>query len=120
MWIEIATKGAKKGEYRVMTCTSNPKASGLVWNKPKGGTYNLLTVLFVNDEGHCDSASINYYCDTAKVQAFKDKWYDQMCDRDRQVLDDHLKIKGIVDKAFADGTLKFVITPSQPVNIFDL
>ena len=118
MWIEIATKGAKKGEYRVMTCTSNPKTGG--WNKPKAGQYDLLTILFINDEGHCDSDSINYYCDTAKCQAFKDRWYDQMCERDRKVLDDHLKKKAIVDQAFANGTLKFVITPSQPVNIFDL
>lgn len=106
MWLEIATKGPKRGEYRVMTCTSNPNTGG--WNKPKADQYNLLTVLFINDEGHCDSASINYYCDTAKVQAFKDRWYDQMNDRDRQVLDKHLTKKRIIDKAFANGTLKFI------------
>jgi hypothetical protein len=68
VWIETATKGAKKGMMRVMTCTSNPKTGG--WNKPKSEGYDILTVLFINEDGHVKSASLNEYSGVEDCEAF--------------------------------------------------
>lgn len=52
-WLEKADKGAKKGQYRLMTQTTNPKVAGEVWNKPKASTYLAFAVLTKNEaNGH--------------------------------------------------------------------
>lgn len=44
VWLEEATKGAHKGEYRFMAQTSNPKV-GMAWNKPQASNYYRWAVL---------------------------------------------------------------------------
>lgn len=52
-WIETAEKGAKKGQQRFMSQTTNPKLAGDQWNKPKGGTYSGLVIMYLDAEnGH--------------------------------------------------------------------
>ena len=51
-WVDTALIGAKTGQQRFAAQTTNPKAAGRVWNKPKCSTYSSLVVLFLNEEGH--------------------------------------------------------------------
>ena len=44
-WLETATKGAKAGETRCMSQTTNPKLTGEHWNTPKGSTYGQCLLL---------------------------------------------------------------------------
>lgn len=50
MWVETAVKGSAKGEQRVVSCTTNPKASAEVWNKPHAGCYYGMACLYINPE----------------------------------------------------------------------
>lgn len=59
-WVETATKGAKKGQQRFMSQTTNPKAGGEVWNKPKGGTYSPLVVMVKDQRGHVYYRSLHW------------------------------------------------------------
>lgn len=59
-WVERADKGAKKGQMRMVSQTTNPK-DGDRWNKPKGGTYTDLVWLYqVDDEGADDNGHIKH------------------------------------------------------------
>lgn len=66
-WVETATKGAKKGEQRYVTQTSNPKRDNLVWNKPHFGTYSTMIIMYKNtDNDHIKIAGIHSYGDGAE------------------------------------------------------
>ncbi len=45
VWLEKATKGSRRGEFRLMTQTDNPKVDGEAWNKPHASTYATWAVL---------------------------------------------------------------------------
>lgn len=49
-WIETAEKGPKKGEQRFMSQTTDARRGNTTWNKPKGSTYVMLAVLYLDDE----------------------------------------------------------------------
>jgi hypothetical protein len=51
-WIETADKGAKRGEQRFVYQTTNPRTGNTHWNKPKAGTYVLLAVMYLDENGH--------------------------------------------------------------------
>lgn len=52
-WLEKADKGSKKGQYRLMSQTTNPKKPGEYWNKPKASTYNAFAVMTKDESnGH--------------------------------------------------------------------
>jgi len=61
VWVETATKGAKKGQQRVASQTTNPKRAGEVWNKPKRGTYSDIVVLYLDTSGHVQGAGASAY-----------------------------------------------------------
>jgi hypothetical protein len=58
-WIETASKGAKKGQSRFMSQTTNPKVDGEAWNKPKGGTYDAMEFMYLDGEGHVQHFGIS-------------------------------------------------------------
>jgi hypothetical protein len=60
-WIETATKGAKKGELRFVSQTTNPKVEGTVWNKPKASTYYSLAVMYLDENEHVKHAGISFW-----------------------------------------------------------
>lgn len=72
VWIEKGTKGQGKGRYRLVECTTNPKASYETWNKPKSSAYVDFMVMFLNDEGHVETMSCNgdYRLDEFKAAAY--------------------------------------------------
>jgi hypothetical protein len=66
-WLEY-----KKGHgFRHVTQTSNPKKPGLVWNKPKTGTYAPCIVLALNAEGHVTTIAPEWPRDEAAFDAFE-------------------------------------------------
>lgn len=60
-WLETAEKGSKKGQVRFMSQTTNPKRSGEFWNKPKAGTYNEFSVMYLNEEEHVTYMPLHAY-----------------------------------------------------------
>ena len=48
MWIEYRSKFG----YRVMEQTTNPRKSGIVWNKPHAGVYHSICVMWLDEVGH--------------------------------------------------------------------
>lgn len=60
-WVDTAVKGAAKGQQRFMAQTTNPKAAGRVWNKPKASTYSSMVVPFLNEDDHVKHWSVDSY-----------------------------------------------------------
>lgn len=82
-WIETATKGAKKGQMRFVTCTTNPKKQGEVWNKPHAGQYNHFLLMYLDSEtGYVQTAGVDIYS-LCEVEEFKAKWYELMTPEQR-------------------------------------
>ena len=79
---------------RLVSQTSNPKKPGLVWNKPKAGTYAPLIVLFQNaDTGHVKQAVLTFYLDNLEdIRAWGDLVLDDN-QRATQKLALHLCLK---------------------------
>lgn len=57
-WLEYAPKRG----FRHVAQTSNPKASGLVWNKPKASTYfRFGAALYLDEKGHVQCSGLTEY-----------------------------------------------------------
>ncbi|MBM0230500.1 hypothetical protein JNW91_00595 [Micromonospora sp. STR1_7] len=93
-WIETATKGAKKGEQRFMSQTTNPKRPGEPWNKPKGDTYNLMQVMYLDGNEHVQTWGVSAYGISPEGDAvFRLKGlYDQLTDAQRAAYDQLIAI----------------------------
>lgn len=61
-WIE----STKHGD-RFCSQTTNPRANGEVWNKPKKSTYYKMIFMFINSENHVDWSAINYNGETGET-----------------------------------------------------
>lgn len=85
-WIEVATKGAKKGQMRHVTQTSNPKKLG-VWNKPKAGTYYPLIVLYLDAEDHVKPLYLDPCSSPQKFQPFWDN-IGELTERQRKLVEE--------------------------------
>lgn len=51
-WLHTADKGSADGQLRLMAQTTNPKRSGVVWNKPKASTYSPWAVMYLDTVDH--------------------------------------------------------------------
>lgn len=93
-WIETAGKGAKRGQQRFMSQTTDPKRAGEHWNKPKGSTYSLMAVMYLDGEKHVQWTGASEYGLTPEHDA---RWrlmgvYDQLTDEQRETYDLLLKV----------------------------
>jgi hypothetical protein len=66
VWIEYKPKFG----FRVMAQTSNPRKSGLVWNKPQPGIYCPVCVMYLDDDGHVQVAGIHVYNSIDDIRQF--------------------------------------------------
>lgn len=58
-WLEKAEKGSKKDQYRMVSCTLNPKTGR--WNKPHPGIYSDFAVLFKDERnGHIHHWGVSF------------------------------------------------------------
>lgn len=66
-WLETHPK---KG-VRFMTQTTNPKAAGGVWNKPKASTYACVAGgMYLDENGHVQWTNVNEYTNAEKALEF--------------------------------------------------
>jgi hypothetical protein len=87
-WVETATKGAAKGKQRFMSQTTNPKRPGEVWNKPKGSTYSLLVVMYLDGNGHVQQWGASEFFDPqADSRARLMGIFDQLDEEQREAYD---------------------------------
>ncbi len=73
-WIET-----KKGKgQRVVSQTTNPKASVEIWNKPKASTYSEVRFLILNESnGHVENDGIDIYAGPSNVDRIRKAYYSQ-------------------------------------------
>lgn len=90
-WIERATKGAGKGQERMVTCSLNPKTDK--YNKPHAGVYSDRLYMYKDDKGHIHNTGIG-------VNSMREQFsrivacglYDQMPEDMKKEFDAILKI----------------------------
>ncbi len=88
-WVETAVKGAKKGQMRFMSQTTNPKRAELVWNAPKGSTYSAMVWMVQRPNGHIGWEGISEYGLNPEhdAQLHITGLYDQLTPGDRVIYD---------------------------------
>src|SRR5689334_22647844 len=66
-WIEHKPS---KG-YRFCSQTTDPRRGNTTWNKPKCGTYSMLsTAMYLDDNGHTQHASLTEYSDLDQINNY--------------------------------------------------
>ncbi len=89
-WIEYKPR---KG-FRFVSQTSNPKKPGLVWNKPKAGTYALFGgAMFLDENKHVQYRCLGEYSSAAEAQAFVDTYGPGVQEAGQRVMLAWLKAK---------------------------
>lgn len=94
-WIETAEKGAKKGQQRFVSQTTNPKRPGDPWNAPKGSTYAAMAWMYLDGNDHVQWTYVSdgYGLGPQQYDRYRlDGVYDQMPESDRRVYDVMVKM----------------------------
>jgi len=99
-WIEY-----KKGHgFRIVSQTSNPKRPGLVWNKPKAGTYARFgAALYLDDQGHVQGACLGEYSSGKEASDWRGKYGEGVPQEHRHVLNEWVAAKLAYDAARNPG-----------------
>ena len=88
-WIDTATRGAKAGQQRFVSQTTNPRRPGQPWNKPHAGTYRLRTWMYLDGQAHVQHTGISEHGidppHDARLRLIG--IYDQLTDTDRAIYD---------------------------------
>jgi hypothetical protein len=58
-WIDTAAKGAKKGQQRFTSQTTDARRGNTTWNRPKASTYSLLAVMYLDGKDHVQWTGIS-------------------------------------------------------------
>lgn len=92
VWIETATKGAKKGLQRIVHQTTKksvnvckdeydaaPMDKPHLWNKPKAGTYGKVQIMGIDEEtGHLEFDGLGEYPWDEHITKFNEKYGTQL------------------------------------------
>ena len=93
-WIETH----KTYGQRFVAQTTNPKKPGEVWNKPKAGTYSIIVVMYLNDDGHVENTGLNPYSGKEDVQKFVATFGSLLDDSQKErltaIVNAHKKVNG--------------------------
>lgn len=82
-WLET-----KKGHgMRLMAQTTNPKAAGEVWNKPKGSTYDAFKVMYLDENEHVQTCSITPNWPSTWMRFYYRGIYHQLPDDQKKIAD---------------------------------
>jgi len=69
-WLDFNKHGV-----RLVSQTSNPKKSGLVWNKPKASTYcRYGGVMYLDENDHVQWSGLTEYSGAAEAAAWREKY----------------------------------------------
>lgn len=86
-WIETASKGSKIGQMRLVTCTTNPKIAGEIWNKPHAGQYSDFLIMYLDAQtGYIETDAVNINS-LSRVEKFKAQWYEMLTPEQRTCFD---------------------------------
>ena len=86
-WIETASKGAKIGQMRFVSCTTNPKSPGKTWNKPHAGQYIDFLIMYLDAEtGYVQTAGVDI-SSLSGIEKFKAQWYEILVPEQRTCFD---------------------------------
>jgi len=91
-WVETATKGAKRGQQRMVSQTTDPRREGVVWNKPdltSRGGYSLMVFMYLDGNGHVKPFSVSEYdlIELPVARMHLSGIYEQLTDADRERYD---------------------------------
>lgn len=82
-WIET-----KKGHgMRLVSQTSNPKAAGLVWNKPKGTTYSPFLAMYLDEKDHLQTFAVSPNWPATYYRCYGEGYYHQLPEDQRAIVD---------------------------------
>lgn len=97
VWAETATKGAGKGQTRVMTQTRHK--NGVAWNAPKGGVYHTFVFLFARtipgQETYVDFVPLTR---GTEIASFFQTWSEHLTSDERDALSKALERHKIIDQ----------------------
>jgi hypothetical protein len=80
--------------FRLVSQTTNPKAAGTFWNKPKASTYcRFGGCMILNDEGHVTWHGLTEYCNGAKAASYRDTYGEGVPEAGQKLLDTWVKAK---------------------------
>jgi hypothetical protein len=82
VWVETATKGAKKAQQRFMAQTQNPKT--FRWNKPKASTYSDIIILYLDSKDHVKLACLSTWDSAEQIAAFVVTFGDYLTEHQRK------------------------------------
>jgi hypothetical protein len=82
VWVETATKGAKKAQQRFMAQTQNPKT--FRWNKPKASTYSDIIILYLDSNEHVKLAHLSTWDSAEQIAAFVVTFGDYLTEHQRK------------------------------------
>jgi hypothetical protein len=99
-WIEY-----KPGKgFRFVSQTTNPKKPGIVWNKPKAGTYARFGMaMYLDESGHVQHAAISEYSGFEESKRFLDLYRDGIPTAGLQTTLDWVEMKEIYENMVASG-----------------
>ena len=98
-WIET-----KKGHgQRVVSQTTNPKRPGIVWNKPKAGTYAAVQALYLDTAGHVHPWGLTSYYDDAEIQAYRETFAAALTESNQKFLDAFVTARAMVRARHAEA-----------------
>ena len=86
-WVETATKGAKNGEQRFVTRTTNPRRAIETWNNPKRGTYSQIIVLYLDSKDHIHAAQLSFWNEAEKIAAFVETFGEHLTDTQKKTIE---------------------------------
>jgi hypothetical protein len=78
VWVETATKGAKKGQQRFVAQTTNPRRAVESWNKPKGSTYSDIIILYLDSKDHVQQAALSTYSSPEEIARFVERFGEHL------------------------------------------
>lgn len=100
-WIET-----KPGHgQRLVTCTTNPKKNGEVWNQPKTGTYSPIVIMYLDQEQHVQTKRLGRLAGAEQIRQFAQEYALTLnTDYHRKAIKQLLFSLGIYDKNTGKGT----------------
>ena len=101
-WLEVTPKRGT----RLVSQSSNPKAAGLVWNKPKASTYARFGgCMYLDENNHVQWSGLTEYTNGAEAKAWSDKYSSGVPESGQELMQRWVASKLAFDARPADEPL---------------
>jgi len=99
-WLDVHPKLG----VRMFSQTSNPKAPGLVWNKPKASTYcRFAGAMYLDTDRHVQWSGLHEYTNGAECKAWRDLYGPAVPEAARETMNRWCNAKIAYDNARNPG-----------------